>query len=156
FLPGSFDHPPCNPAEKISSGYKCWEFLHYIYGLGPGLLHGILSDRCWQNFCKLAASVWIIFQLHIPYSQLLKASTLLADFVHDFKVLYVKCKVSCLHFVLQCMYALTHAPSATFQLGPLGCSSQFPMEWTMGDLGAEIKQPLNSFANLAEHALHRA
>jgi hypothetical protein len=27
YLPGSFDCPPWNPAEKISSGYKAWEFL---------------------------------------------------------------------------------------------------------------------------------
>jgi hypothetical protein len=27
YLPGSFDQPPCNPAKKISSGYKAWEFL---------------------------------------------------------------------------------------------------------------------------------
>ncbi|KIY53770.1 hypothetical protein FISHEDRAFT_18296, partial [Fistulina hepatica ATCC 64428] len=26
-IPGSFDRPPRNPAEKISSGYKAWEFL---------------------------------------------------------------------------------------------------------------------------------
>ena len=56
FLPSSFDRPPRNPAEKISSGYKCWEFLHYLYGLGPGLLHGILPDKYWRNFCKLAAA----------------------------------------------------------------------------------------------------
>jgi len=35
YLPGSFDRPPRNPAEKISSGYKAWEFLTYLYGLGP-------------------------------------------------------------------------------------------------------------------------
>ena len=98
----------------------------------------------------------IIFQLHIPYDQLLKASTLLTDFVYDFEVLYVKCKISHLHFVPQCMHAITHTPSATFQIGPLGCSSQFPMERTIEDLGAEIKQPSNPFANLAECALCRA
>lgn len=30
YLPGSFDCTPQNPAEKISSGYKAWEFLMYI------------------------------------------------------------------------------------------------------------------------------
>ena len=156
FLPSSFDRPPRNPAEKISSGYKCWEFLHYLYGLGPGLLHGILPDKYWRNFCKLAAGARIIFQLHIPYDQLLKASTLLSDFVYDFEVLYVQRKTSRLHFVPQCMHAITHTPSATFRIGPLGCSSQFPMERTIGDLGAEIKQPSNPFANLAQRALRRA
>ncbi|KAJ3006434.1 hypothetical protein NUW54_g3936 [Trametes sanguinea] len=38
YLLGSFDCPPRNPAEKISSGYKAWEFLLYIYGLLPVFL----------------------------------------------------------------------------------------------------------------------
>ena len=52
-LPGSFDRPPCNPAEKINSGYKAWEFLLYFFGLGPCLLFGILPDAYWTNYCKL-------------------------------------------------------------------------------------------------------
>ena len=156
FLPGSFDRPPRSPAEKISSGYKCWEFLHYLYGLGPGLLYGILPDKYWKNFCKLAAGARIIFQLHIPYNQLLEAMRLLKDFVQEFEVLYVQRKVSRLHFVPQCMHAIMHIPSATFRIGPLGCSSQFPMERTIGDLGAEVKQPSNPYANLAQRALCRA
>jgi hypothetical protein len=39
YLPGSFDRPPRNPAEKISSGYKAWEFFIYLYGLGPGVFY---------------------------------------------------------------------------------------------------------------------
>ncbi|EIW76034.1 hypothetical protein CONPUDRAFT_77050 [Coniophora puteana RWD-64-598 SS2] len=38
YLPGSFDRLPRNPAEKISSGYKAWEFLLYFYGMCPALL----------------------------------------------------------------------------------------------------------------------
>jgi hypothetical protein len=38
YLPGSFDRPPHNIAEKLTSGYKAWEFLLYLYGLAPGLL----------------------------------------------------------------------------------------------------------------------
>jgi hypothetical protein len=49
YLPGSFDRPPRNPAEKISSGYKAWEFLLYIVGLAPALLHGILPDPEWRH-----------------------------------------------------------------------------------------------------------
>ena len=97
-----------------------------------------------------------LYHHHFSYSQLLKVSTLLTDFVRDFEVLYVERKVSRLHFVPQCMHALIHIPSATFRIGPLGCSSQFPMERTIGDLGAEIKQPSNPFTNLAERALHQA
>jgi hypothetical protein len=53
YLPGSFDRPPRNIAEKLTSGYKAWEFLLYLYGLGPGLLYGLLPDVYYNNFCKL-------------------------------------------------------------------------------------------------------
>jgi hypothetical protein len=33
YLPGSFDRAPRNPAEKLNSGYKAWEFLIYLYDL---------------------------------------------------------------------------------------------------------------------------
>ncbi|KAJ2979704.1 hypothetical protein NUW54_g11102 [Trametes sanguinea] len=49
YLPGSFDRPPRNPAEKISSGYKAWEFLLYVYGLLPGLLRAIRSNEEQQS-----------------------------------------------------------------------------------------------------------
>ena len=45
YIPGSFDRPPHNPAEKISSGYKAQEWLGYLYGLAPALLYGILPDK---------------------------------------------------------------------------------------------------------------
>ncbi|KAG5219385.1 Amidohydrolase family protein [Salix suchowensis] len=53
YLPGSFDHPPCNPAEKISSGYKVWEFLIYIYSLGLALFYSVLPEKYWKNLCLL-------------------------------------------------------------------------------------------------------
>ncbi len=53
FLPSSFEWPPQNIAEKLTSGYKAWEFLLYLYGLGPGLLYGILLRVYYSNYCKL-------------------------------------------------------------------------------------------------------
>ena len=44
-LPGSFDRPPRNPAQKISSGYKAWEYMLYMYALGPALFYNVL----WNN-----------------------------------------------------------------------------------------------------------
>jgi hypothetical protein len=38
FILSSFGCAPHNPAEKINSGYKAWEFQLYIYVLGPVLL----------------------------------------------------------------------------------------------------------------------
>jgi Transposase family tnp2 len=57
YLPGSFDRPPHNPAKKINSGYKAWEFLTYIYSLSPGLFYGVLPDKYWHNFCKLVKAI---------------------------------------------------------------------------------------------------
>ena len=36
-LPSWFDCPSWNITEKLTSGYKAWEFLLYLYSLGPGL-----------------------------------------------------------------------------------------------------------------------
>ena len=43
FLPSFSNHPLHNIAEKLTSGYKAWEFLLYLYGLGPGLLYNVLQ-----------------------------------------------------------------------------------------------------------------
>ena len=57
YLPSSFNHPPCNITEKLTSGYKAWEFLLYIYGLGPGLLYGVLPEDYYTNYCKLVSGM---------------------------------------------------------------------------------------------------
>jgi hypothetical protein len=69
-LPSSFDHPPHNPAEKINSGYKAWEWLLYLFGLGPGLLLGVLPQAAWTSYCKLVLGVHIIYQHSITRDQL--------------------------------------------------------------------------------------
>ena len=40
YLPGSFEDAPRNPAEKVNSGYKAWEFLIYMFVLGPAVFRG--------------------------------------------------------------------------------------------------------------------
>lgn len=62
YLPGLFDHPPRNPAQKINSGYKAWEYLLYLYGLGPGVFFGVLPDKYYQNFCDLVCAMRIVNQ----------------------------------------------------------------------------------------------
>lgn len=156
FLPGSFDRPPRNPAEKISSGYKCWEFLNWFYGMAPAFLYGVLPEQFWKHYCKLVAGVRIVFQRRSSAAQRARAHTLLSDFAHDYEVLYVQRKVSRIHFVPQCMHSITHAPMETWRVGSLICTCQFAMERIIGDLGSEIRQPSNPFANLSERALRRA
>jgi hypothetical protein len=57
YLPGLFDRPPRDPALKISSGYKAWEFLMYLYGLGPGVFHSVLPSPYYENFCDLVYGI---------------------------------------------------------------------------------------------------
>ncbi|KAF9472692.1 hypothetical protein BDN70DRAFT_909069 [Pholiota conissans] len=58
----SFDHLLRNPADKINSGYKAWEYLTRIYGLGP-------------NYCKLVRKFKNSHQL-------------LVEFIEEFEELY--------------------------------------------------------------------
>ncbi|OBZ69088.1 hypothetical protein A0H81_10834 [Grifola frondosa] len=88
YLPGSFDRPPCNPAERVNSGYKFIEFLTWIYGLAPALLYGILPDRIWQNFCKLVAAIRLLHQRSITREQLQQARILLIIFLEEFETFY--------------------------------------------------------------------
>jgi hypothetical protein len=88
YLPGLFDRPPRNPAEKISSGYKAWEFLLYLFGLGPALLWPILPRAYWVHFCKLMQGVRILYQWRIKARQLTTAHALLLEFVEEFETLY--------------------------------------------------------------------
>ena len=104
YLPGSFDRPPRNPAEKISSSYKAWEFLNYIFGLGPGLLLRLLHQRS------------------ITQTQLLRGHKLLVRFVMEFEKIYYQQKKCRLHFCRQSLHALLHVgpeiPQLVLWLGP--------------------------------------
>jgi hypothetical protein len=156
YLPGSFDRPPRNPAEKISSGYKAWEFLIYIYGLGPALFYGVLPEKYWLNFCKLVYGMRIILQHEIMADDLAKAHHALLDFCREFEVLYCQRCPERLHFVRQSIHALTHLAPETVRLGPAICSSQWTMERTIGNLVAEIRQHSNPYANLSQRGLERS
>ena len=149
YLPTSFGRTPRNPQEKISSGYKAWEFLVYLYGLGPGVFFGILPEVYYTHFCRLVRAVRIIFQHTISQDQLTTAHKLLLQWVVDFELLYCKRDPDRLHFVRQCVHSLTHLAKETCRLGPLWLSSQWTMERVIGYLGSLLRQPSNPFRNLA-------
>jgi hypothetical protein len=155
YLPGSFDRPPRNPAEKISSGYKAWEFLLYLYGLGPALLYNILPENYWTHYCKLVYAMRIFNQHRISKDDLKEAHLALLQFVHEFEILYYQCRPERLHFVRQSIHALTHLGTEVVRVGPPIISSQWVMERTIGNLGEEIRQPSNPYANLSERGLQR-
>jgi hypothetical protein len=153
YLPGSFDRPPRNLAEKISSGYKAWEFLLYLFGLGPGLLYGILPEKYYRNFCKLVFGIRIIHQHHISSEKLSKAHAALLEFACEFELLYYQRRTDRLHFVRQSVHGTTHLAPEVIRIGPHVCSSQWTMERTIGNLGQEIRQPSNMYANLSQRGL---
>jgi hypothetical protein len=155
YLPGSFDRPPRNPAEKINSGYKAWEFLMYIFGLGPGLFYNILPRPFWRNFCKLVFGVRILHQYEICADSLRDAYATILDFVVEFELIYCERRASRIHFVRPCIHTIIHAAPEVARAGPGMIASQWTMERVIGDLGSEIRQPSNPFANLSQRAVRR-
>ena len=156
YLPGSFDKAPRNPAEKLHSGYKAWEFLIYVYGLCPGLLYSVLPDKYWENLCKISVAIRIIHQRSISPAQLRKAYTLILEFVKEFEELYYQRKPERIHFCRQAIHGLVHLAPEVHRIGPDAYRSQWTMERTIGNLGEEIRQPSNPYANLSERGLLRA
>jgi hypothetical protein len=156
YLPGSFDVPPRNPAERISSGYKAWEFLTYIFVLGPGLLYGILPDPYFSNFCKLVYALRLLQQRRITKEEIVRAHHVLIEFVREFEEIYYQRKVERIHFCRPSIHALLHLAREVIRLGP-GCYyTQWTMERTIGNITEEMKQPSNSYANLSKRAIRRA
>ena len=156
YLPGSFDHPPRNPAEKISSGYKAWEFLTWIFGMGPVLLEGILPNKYYKNFCKLVRGIRILHQYSITRADLRTAYILLLEFYTEFETLYCQCRTDRLHFVHHAIHQVGHLAHEFVQTGPPGYSTQWPMERTIGDLTSQIHQPSKPYANLSQRGLRAA
>ncbi|KIO01782.1 hypothetical protein M404DRAFT_149465, partial [Pisolithus tinctorius Marx 270] len=154
-LPGSFNRKPRNPAEKISSGYKTWEFQVYIFYLAPALLYGVLGEPYWRNFCKLVHGFQLICQSKIPNSNLCDAHVLLTEWPLDFKELYCQRSPFRLHFIRPCVHQVSHLTQQTVKKGPPICYSQWVMERTIGNLGQEIQQPSNPYANLSREGVWR-
>ena len=155
YLPGSFDRPPRNPAEKISSGYKAWEFLTYVYGLGPGLFYNLLPEKYWIHFCKLVSTIRLFYQRSITPTQLVAAHRLILDYCHEFELLYYQRKPERIHFCRPSIHALPHLAPKVVRVGPQVYYTQWTIERTIGNLGEEIKQPSNPYANISQRAIHR-
>ena len=88
YLPSSFDHPPRNITEKLTSRYKAWEFLQYLYGLRPGLLLGVLPNVYYTNYCKLVSCHDLFFISISPLSFLgcCRSGTSLTCFDSSFRI----------------------------------------------------------------------
>lgn len=85
FIPSSFGRTPRNPAEKINSGYKAWEFQIYLIGLGPALFWHILAKDYWMNYCKYVSGVRLLQQWTISPTNLQRGHKLLCEFTQEFE-----------------------------------------------------------------------
>jgi hypothetical protein len=85
-----------------------------------------------------------------------EAHQALLSFAQEFEVLYCQRLPTRIHFVWPCVHSLVHLPREVVHIGPPVCSSQWTLERTIGNLGEEIKQHSNLFANLSQRGIRRA
>jgi hypothetical protein len=156
YLPGSFDRPPRNPAEKISSGYKAWEYLLYIVGLAPALLHGILPDVEWRHMCKGVNVIRCFHQRKIPVEQIIERHKLAIEYVAEFETLYYQGMPERIHFIRQSVHVMSHLGPEAIRIGPAALYSQWTMERTIGNLVQEMKTDSQPYANLSARGLRRS
>ena len=74
----------------------------------------------------------------------------------EFEALYCQCLLTRIHFVQPCLHSLVHLLHEVVRLSLLICSSQWTLEHTIGNLGEEIKQHSNPFANLSQQGIRHA
>ncbi|KAG6874707.1 hypothetical protein C0992_006918 [Termitomyces sp. T32_za158] len=156
YLPGSFDRPPRNPAEKINSGYKAWEFLLYLFGLGPGLFYCVLPPDIWRSYCKLVSGIRIIYQKSITHEQIQTAHLHLIQFIAEFESMYVQRRADRIHMSRQSIHGLSHLAGEVIRVGPGITYSQWTMERTIGNLTEELKQHSDPYKHLSRRAVQRA
>ncbi|KAF9496262.1 hypothetical protein BDN71DRAFT_1482262 [Pleurotus eryngii] len=146
YLPNCIELPPRNPEKKISSGFKASEYLVYVYTLCPALLHGVLPHAFWKHFCKLCS---------ISSEAVSTADKLLINYCQDFELLYYQRCMDRLHFIQPSIHFLLQRGPETHRLEPNALLAQWVLERTIGNLGAEIRQHQNPYANLAQCSLLR-
>ncbi|TBU22478.1 hypothetical protein BD311DRAFT_742970 [Dichomitus squalens] len=146
YLPGSFDHLPRNPAEKISSSYKAWEFMYYFYGMLPGLLWSVQKPKYYFHFCKLVGGARVSLLLGTPVKFRPPAHNLLVEYVEEFEELYYQWRV---------LHALVHLIPENICVGPAWLHSQWPLENAIGNLTAEIGSHSKPYENLSLRGLRR-
>ncbi|KAG1853989.1 hypothetical protein F4604DRAFT_1591365 [Suillus subluteus] len=155
YLPGSFDRKLRNIAEKLNTNYKTWEFQLYTFGLGPALLYGVLPQPYWLNYCKLVRGFQLLCQHRITTEYLRHAHVLLCNWEKEFESLYYRRNEDRLQFIRPCVHQVNHLAPETLRKGPPICYAQWTMERTIGNLGQEIRQPSNPYANLSREGLRR-
>jgi hypothetical protein len=80
---------------------------------------------------------------------------MLTQFSDEFEAIYCQRRTDRLHFVRPSIHTPSHMPYETARVGPGIIYSQWTLERTIGNLGEEIKQHSDPFANLSQRALRR-
>ncbi|KZS94833.1 hypothetical protein SISNIDRAFT_409381 [Sistotremastrum niveocremeum HHB9708] len=155
YLPGSFDRTPRNPVLKLNSGYKAWEYLIWFFGMGPCLFYRLLLEPYWSHYCLAVRAFRLCMQESITPQEVTEAIQCMTKFVEDFEHIYSQQKVERIHFCRPFLHTSAHVPWEIPALGPLMMYAQWTMERTIGNLGREIRQHSNAFANLSQRALLR-
>lgn len=156
YLPGFFGKAPRNIAEKGNSRFKAIEFEIWFYQYGPAMLYGILPDKYWRHYCKLVTIMRMVHLRSVTMTQVLSLNRLVLSYYKEFESFYYARDPERIHFVRQGVHALLHLPPEILQAGPPVYYSQWTMERTIGNLGEEIRQPSNPFANLSRRAILHA
>ena len=92
----------------------------------------------------------------ISPKDLQRGHRLLCEFTREFEQLYYQHRADRIHFVRQSIHLLTHIASETCRIGPLSCFSQWMIETVIGNLGEEICQDQNPYANIAQRGVLHA
>ncbi|KAL4243370.1 hypothetical protein ABKN59_011760 [Abortiporus biennis] len=88
-------------------------------------------------------------------AEVAEAHSHLVAFCDEFETLYVQQCADRIHLTRQCIHVLGHLGPETYRLGPAHNHTEATMEHTIGNLGEEIRQPSNPYANLSECSLYR-
>ncbi|KAG1792516.1 uncharacterized protein HD556DRAFT_1239417 [Suillus plorans] len=80
---------------------------------------------------------------------------LLCTWEREFELLYYQLKEDHLQMVRPCVHQTSHLVSETIQKGPPICYAQWTMERMIGNLGQEIRQPSQPYANLSQEGVRR-
>ena len=92
-------------------------------------------------------------QYSITPAGLEHARNLLAEWEYEYETLFCQRQIDCIHFVRPCIHLCNHLAAEAVRVGSPICSSQWMMEWTIGNLGQEIRQPSDPFSNLAQQGI---
>ncbi|KAJ6525540.1 hypothetical protein DFH09DRAFT_894352, partial [Mycena vulgaris] len=88
--------------------------------------------------------------------EVLEAHKHFYEAVEEFEEIYYQRMASRLHFCRQSIHQLLHQAPEIVRVGPGPYYTQWTMERTIGNLGEEMKQHSNPYANISQRACRRA